>query len=148
MLGIKGSQACCMKVRSILIHVKPVQLFPTGYQKLDVKMGILWYSIWNLLIHCHLYSRFIREFTKGVEGSWTINKLNHFIPSEFKMRMRRWPFLFKHSVMWCVLEIHKIWIKCWCDCNWKSWFKIKQQLWAGHRETRSYFPSKLQNCWQ
>ncbi|KAL5005952.1 hypothetical protein ScPMuIL_017110 [Solemya velum] len=33
--------------------------------------------------------RFIREFTKGVEDSWTINKLNHFIPSEFKMRMGR-----------------------------------------------------------
>ncbi|PVD38142.1 hypothetical protein C0Q70_00753 [Pomacea canaliculata] len=24
--------------------------------------------------------RFIREFTKGVEDSWTINKLNHFLP--------------------------------------------------------------------
>ncbi|KAL8618003.1 hypothetical protein ACOMHN_040227 [Nucella lapillus] len=26
--------------------------------------------------------RFIREFTKGVEDSWTINKLNHFLPFE------------------------------------------------------------------
>nr|KAG5713547.1 hypothetical protein BaRGS_024595 [Batillaria attramentaria] len=24
--------------------------------------------------------RFIREFTKGVDDSWTINKLNHFLP--------------------------------------------------------------------
>lgn len=26
--------------------------------------------------------RFIREFTKGVEGDWTINLLNHFKPSD------------------------------------------------------------------
>jgi len=29
--------------------------------------------------------RFIREFTKGVEDSWTINKLNHFSPKELVM---------------------------------------------------------------
>lgn len=27
--------------------------------------------------------RFIREFTKGVEGEWTINLLNHFKPSDY-----------------------------------------------------------------
>ena len=32
------------------------------------------------LIECCLCCRFIREFTKGVEDSWTINKLNHFLP--------------------------------------------------------------------
>ncbi|XP_046380217.1 m-AAA protease-interacting protein 1, mitochondrial-like [Haliotis rufescens] len=29
--------------------------------------------------------RFIREFTKGMEGDWSINKLNHFSPKEFTM---------------------------------------------------------------
>ena len=28
------------------------------------------------------FFRFIREFTKGVEDTWTINKLNHFSPKE------------------------------------------------------------------
>jgi hypothetical protein len=30
--------------------------------------------------------RFIREFTKGKEDEWTINKLNHFCPTELEIR--------------------------------------------------------------
>jgi len=30
--------------------------------------------------------RFVREYTKGVQSDWTINKLNHFLPSELVKR--------------------------------------------------------------
>jgi len=38
----------------------------------------------NQLYICNY--RFIREYTKGVEDDWTINKLNHFLPSEYVQR--------------------------------------------------------------